>query len=963
MADLVASSPTPTNNIIDFTTEINQTIYFTNTGTSAIVPNIVLGNSLYTVSIDRCSGKSIKAKSNCYMILAAKTKDMVNGENLTSISNSSSPAIGNLTTLKYTKAGPIETSKFSKSSILIDSYSNTYSFSITNNTLSSKSYAPVFSGTNADKFSIILNRCNNISPKSSCTISMKMFQVPAGSFSATITEPSVTGSIAVSAEILWSPIPASNYLVKALSTSPSSLNFGVISKVGVSPSGKKILITNVGTLPFVPVFEFSSPLIKIELNRCQAMLQVNKSCELTVTMSIDGSYQDNSSFSQYVDIYPEVGSSSYDRIYLEASVDFPNPQSCPSGQHINSSSGLCVSDTQACSSLPTGMVNGVEQWNANNQSYGLCEARNQADCDTNYSFNLASKSCDPAQLYPTGWSLVKDVNILDTWTAAPENACVTTSSNPLYGGQVFPLSTNSNSPIGSQISQTDCNNLKSFATSQPQQLLIYADSSATVPYCEIYDSSWTIDYYVQQPNSFDPMFCYSLQISSATYELDHQVKTQLGSTFYLEQPFYSINFLEYDNRLFFLRNTLPMDWGYRKLSSTSGVVGNFVDHLNSNFNVVDMVKVGTKLYIAAEKNNNLDSMLNQYFLFRLDNSSQTLNEASVSYYNGHIQNLIAVDNILVIVGDNYSGWLDSSMSSPIELTPTLGGHLSTKYEDLYGHIMKQGNVLYIDPESYGKVYSYNLSTGLGGEATNVTAHDNPSPVFTHNSSVVFLPIGSHRYIVNNNFKLLEINSDQSVSIVHSFSTSHDNAYMGDHRYLSSNKALINYRSTDGGVTTSYSYILNADNNSLSSFVNPSGVIQTYDSVNSRFIISDNNGTRSMDLSGNITQLSSAYKVSEFGNGGGWYLTRHNNTIGTATYMLAQEVGGGYYDPKYFAKVTATSVEIMDELCVNGNTKFGTDSIVFNGSLFVPSNSCQGEGIQHGGSSNNQEFLELFKFTP
>lgn len=202
-------------------------INITNSGSSAVSPSLTVDSNAAGISIatNRCG--IIQPLQTCYLIISYPNYGVSSGNVTTILRNSGAP----LSNLVYLAQQPVvESSTFSVSSLAMNGFSN-YSFSIKNNTLSTKSYSPIIGGTDFYRYVIVLNRCSNIPPKGSCQVSLKLNRQFAGSYSATITEPQVTGSIAISSTITnltVGVIPPPN---PSISVS-SPINFGTLTKLG-----------------------------------------------------------------------------------------------------------------------------------------------------------------------------------------------------------------------------------------------------------------------------------------------------------------------------------------------------------------------------------------------------------------------------------------------------------------------------------------------------------------------------------------------------------------------------------------------------------------------------------------------------------------------------------------------------------------------------------------------------------
>lgn len=271
-------------------------IYFTNTTLSPITTNLTIdsNSSGIAISTNRCA--SLKAKQTCYIIISFPNYGKLPISVSTFLRDSSS----SLGELVYNPINPPpQVSNFSVSSLAMNDF-NTYSLSITNKTLVTKSYSPSFSGADASKYSIVLNRCSNIAPQASCSITIKLAPQQAGSFSATLSEAQVTGTVALSSTITSLTSGVLPPTVQSISVNPSSLDFGTIVRIGPT-SIQNITITNNGNTSVSPIVSVAGYGLSISLNRCLILLGVNQSCTVslifTAASDMDNGPQSGLSFS------------------------------------------------------------------------------------------------------------------------------------------------------------------------------------------------------------------------------------------------------------------------------------------------------------------------------------------------------------------------------------------------------------------------------------------------------------------------------------------------------------------------------------------------------------------------------------------------------------------------------------------------------------------------------------------
>lgn len=252
-------------------------IYLTNNGAASVTPVLsVDSNSAgISLSINRCP--SIKPQATCYVVISFSNYGKLKTAVQVSFKNNGS----SIALFKYNPVIPVvESSSFSVSSLSMNDFSN-YTLSITNNTLSTKSYSPTFSGTDASKFSIALNRCVNIVAGGKCDILIKLAAQLAGSYSASFSEAQVSGSVAISSVITNSTVGVIAPPNPSISVSPSSLSFGTIIKLGQTTL-QSITITNNGNISISPIVSIQGTGLHISLNRCLVLLGVGQSCSVSM---------------------------------------------------------------------------------------------------------------------------------------------------------------------------------------------------------------------------------------------------------------------------------------------------------------------------------------------------------------------------------------------------------------------------------------------------------------------------------------------------------------------------------------------------------------------------------------------------------------------------------------------------------------------------------------------------------
>lgn len=272
-------NPAPVSGSIELTS--SQTyVYFTNSGSSTLSPilSIDSNSSGVSISINRCS--TLKPAASCYIVVSFSNY----GKLKTATSVSLRDNGNQLSLLSYSPAvSVVQSSSFSISSLTMNDFSN-YNLSITNNTLSSKSYSPIFSGANASKYSIALNRCSNIPAGGKCDVIIKLAPQLAGSYSASLSEAQVTGSVSLSSSISSLTVGVISPPNPSISVSPSSVDFGTITKLGQTTL-KTVTITNNGNVSISPIISTQGTGLNISLNRCLVLLGVGQSC--TVSLYFD----------------------------------------------------------------------------------------------------------------------------------------------------------------------------------------------------------------------------------------------------------------------------------------------------------------------------------------------------------------------------------------------------------------------------------------------------------------------------------------------------------------------------------------------------------------------------------------------------------------------------------------------------------------------------------------------------
>lgn len=266
-------SPAPSSGDLVLTGS-NTYIYFTNTTSAVQTPTISLGSNAAGISISSNRCTTIRAGQSCYVIInfpSYATNSVAYSIPLTNGSTS-------LATIKFNPTIAPQSSLFNVNSLQMDDFIN-HSFSITNKTSAAKTYAPVIGGADSSRYSIVLNRCSSVAPGGVCQIFVKLAPQMAGTFSASLSEAQVTGSITVSSTITSLTVGVIQPPNPSITLSPSSASFGTITNLGKTAS-KSFTVTNNGNVAVSPIISVSG--VEISLNRCLVLLSPNQSCSVSV---------------------------------------------------------------------------------------------------------------------------------------------------------------------------------------------------------------------------------------------------------------------------------------------------------------------------------------------------------------------------------------------------------------------------------------------------------------------------------------------------------------------------------------------------------------------------------------------------------------------------------------------------------------------------------------------------------
>ena len=971
-------SPAPVNNEIDLDST-SATIYFANPNNTSVIMNLSLQNVPgFSMGINRCAGKTLLRNQNCYVVINVNDSLLANGVNSALLSNSGSP----LVTFNRTKIQGSGSSIFTQASPIVINDFTIRSITIQNLTPTVRNYVPVLSGPDASKYSIVLNRCQSVGVGKTCTVSVQMSPQQAGSYTATITEPQVTGSLTLNSTITSSTVGVVQPPVLTVSASPLSLNFGTLINYGQSILKYNVTVTNTGNTALTPIINLSSR-VRMIMNRCTSILVPGKSCSITVTFFVSTDSEPVNNFTNdLIQIKATAQSTSID-IPVLASTNIV--LYCAPGTHQEKS--VCVSDiansgSRACSIIPNGQVGGIEFFDNNSNDWsGFCSARSQADCSPGWTYNALAQSCLTTQMgtinignLPTGYSLVHDVREFMSYGnpyAVAHNACLVTSVNPTFSGRRYEVLNSSALAINS----TDCNSIPTAVLTNSVRVIDNYDS------CELRLTTAGKKFLLAKPTSLDPNFCYNLNLSSAIMQSGHKTQYDLFGA----NP---IQLTEFDGRVFYLREMAPLQTTphNRILSSTNGISGNSIDHSSNNYSIKAIKKFDNKLYVIAEALVATSGHRTNY-LFRLDNSSQNINQFSVPLFSGQsISLLMVIDDILVIAGEadyyyspvNYIGFIQSGSTTVTKLinndrdfmvsNPNNNSELVSESD-----FVKVGNKLYarnpfsefagyFDQNSvyYNQIYDvYDLTTGQGGIALNLETI-NPDPNAGWNTKV--FSVGSKKYAMLNE-KLYEIDpATQNLTLLNTFQT-----LMSDMWFGAPGTAYINTYASDYSV--GFLHKLTSSSNTISLVSNnfPFWSHLFYNEINGKmFLAQDGSYTpQEIDDAGNISTIPSSNEV---------FLNYPMVKVGTKYIFTGDRYSG---TTRLFVYENG-SISQLPDLCVDRANNMSVNSygrkyniyyrnfggmINFNNSVLFPGNSCQNEANAYDIYGNDGTLYELYKYTP
>lgn len=221
-----------------------QIISIINDSANEISMNLSISQTGLEKFVDRCSGKVLKPRSSCYITFLTLSRQASFSAELKN--NGSRIAY-----INFSSSSSSSSSIFAQSSISLNDFSNKEVI-ITNQSSSSKSYSPILSGTDAAKYEIVLNRCQNISAGKSCPITLRLKPQPNGSYSASLTESQISSGLSINSSISGSSVSS---LSQSLSLSTSSLNFGTLTKFSDSPA-QIVSLTNTGNSTLSNYYNF-----------------------------------------------------------------------------------------------------------------------------------------------------------------------------------------------------------------------------------------------------------------------------------------------------------------------------------------------------------------------------------------------------------------------------------------------------------------------------------------------------------------------------------------------------------------------------------------------------------------------------------------------------------------------------------------------------------------------------------
>lgn len=441
MSSLVAQaqfsiSPAPSSGEVVLTAS-NTYIYLTNTTSSPFVPSISLASNSngISLSLNRCT-TSLKANQSCYVVVSFPSYSTNSQTISLALNNSASP----ITTLKFnpTVVAP-QTSNFSVSSLSLNDFNSTI-FIIQNKTSSTKSYSPVIGGTDASKYSITINRCNSIPANGTCQVYVKLAPQMEGSYSASITEPQVTGSLSISSTITGSTVGVVIPPNPSVWFDDSGLSYGTITQLGATGI-QTVTIRNDGNVPVSPIVSVTGTGYEIALNRCLSLIGPQQTCTVSIVFRAIASMNNGA----------KSGS-----ISAKATIS-STPTSIPLSAFLNVNPILLTSSQSNVGSSES--IFGITY---NSAVYYLNKFNNTLSMWGHNGYYNIGNGNNENQLYSV---LVSDIPPLSTKTISQfsmfgYHGCALTTTNEMYcwgynnGGQIGSGSTNFNAEYPTQVDQT-----------------------------------------------------------------------------------------------------------------------------------------------------------------------------------------------------------------------------------------------------------------------------------------------------------------------------------------------------------------------------------------------------------------------------------------------------------------------------------------------------------------------------
>jgi len=185
----LSMSPTPSSGNINLDSN-SSTIYFTNTSVIPASMSLSLSSgSGFSLSIDRCSGKTLAKNQSCYVVVAVNDTSLPSGTSSVNLSNNSS-VLSSLSRTKIQSSGS-DTLNVSETSIdfeLIAKDGLSKNKKITLSNTGKTSFSPILESISSN-VQIVLNRCSSLLPGKSCdvTIALKTASMSLGSISESLS--------------------------------------------------------------------------------------------------------------------------------------------------------------------------------------------------------------------------------------------------------------------------------------------------------------------------------------------------------------------------------------------------------------------------------------------------------------------------------------------------------------------------------------------------------------------------------------------------------------------------------------------------------------------------------------------------------------------------------------------------------------------------------------------------------